>query len=546
MATRNLSRGSNSSRRLVNSQRRGSRAGQRQSGYERLGTGSVSEGDEQEDDDNEGVAADDDEDDEDDEEYDEDDDDEHPIFSLKTCWVLATGCLPCPSSDDDDITTHFADRRDAPLEPACDVYDAVAVASFNGVQMSLGKSQSGSELMQVIHPIFLWFCAFILFLCQMRFILAVIIEVNQKAFMSEHDKETAHIWEFTPQTKLALITVVQIMVNAELSQSAQSFAFFLNPGTWRTIIGPSDLTRMLEELNQRDGMSENSPRHGPIQRAVNSKVILAPLIVSAATAKLIIAYYTSVSSISIIYTSDTLTEAIFNSLALTFIKDLDEAVWGLLVTNFRMKYVDSRATMDTEDDVEGSFKFSMRPLTPEQSKFPSRIVHKGMFRRLLVCALLWHLYENQMFMSVDVLRTGWLPSSRQVCWLWRHSVREEENNHWLLRRFVEACIWGAGDRLKALADPDLGGYCDGSESEYFLSFSQKAEILQGYPASIWSGIIVILAMVVIPPFTQIILEEWNERKDKDAGDRQKRKSSLRFHPHRRSTSQRFGTIDIPD
>jgi len=347
-----------------------------------------------------------------------------------------------------------------------------------------------------------------LFCCQTLMIVAVILEVDQDQFYEDFDVAHVHIWQFTAETKLVLIVVVQIMVNRELRQSAEMFIFFLNPSYWASRHIPDYL---------------NEHCSNKMSWLYTKGALLAPLVLLASLAKLVIAYYTSVSSISIIWRASTLTSAIFNSLALTFIKDLDEAVWELLSNNFRLKLVNVKAASLDEkrranEGVDTThFKFLLEPLKQRHKAFPARIWHKGILRRLLVCLLLWQLYQNQLFMSIDVLRTGWLPSSRQACWLWR--VEEEKDGAgWFARvfgSFLRVLFWevlsGAQGRLIRMADPEHGGYCNGNPEESFLSWTDKENLFWKYPASIIVGVVIVVIMVILPQLIQIILQELAER-----------------------------------
>merc|ERR1719382_947926 len=105
-----------------------------------------------------------------------------------------------------------------------------------------------------------------------------------------------------------------MMMNRELTQAAEMFFFLTNPFNWMNRVVPS----FIEEYC------------GACTWLFKRHLVLVPLCLSAALAKLLIAYYTSVASISIIFKARSMTDAIFNSLALTFIKDLDEALWQLL------------------------------------------------------------------------------------------------------------------------------------------------------------------------------------------------------------------------
>eukprot|EP00932_Pfiesteria_piscicida_P007676 SRR837773.17853.p1 GENE.SRR837773.17853~~SRR837773.17853.p1 ORF type:complete len:292 (+),score=81.59 SRR837773.17853:413-1288(+) len=212
-------------------------------------------------------------------------------------------------------------------------------------------------------------------LIQARFILAVILEVDQIKFLSSFDLAGVHIWQFDIETKLALIVIVQIMVNSELTNALQMFAFMLNPYTWIDRLLPKYIA--FPKVNG-DGSAEAGAVTASAQTAAAAAtandaatrgwragrpgrgrgaggealdtqigrafrpVFVYFFAVTAAFAKFVISFYVSVSSISIIFRAGSLTEAIFNCLALTFIKDLDEDVWKVLSSNLRLKVSDHK------------------------------------------------------------------------------------------------------------------------------------------------------------------------------------------------------------
>merc|ERR1719197_1692256 len=97
-----------------------------------------------------------------------------------------------------------------------------------------------------------------------------------------------------------MIGIVALMLFKELLCSLRLIAFLTNPATWIEIKRPDS-------------------KHGWMYNAV----FLFPCALMAVMMKLTVAYLVLVDSVSIILVCRNVRDAIFNSLALTFVADLD-------------------------------------------------------------------------------------------------------------------------------------------------------------------------------------------------------------------------------
>lgn len=419
--------------------------------------------------------------------------------------------------------------RDMFLTPTADIYDQVAVAAFCCTAMSLGIDSEGNMMRQPTHPILLW--AFAMFLCviQARFIIAVILEVDQREFFESFDLGHVHIWQFSSETKLALIVVVQIMVNSELMQASQMVVFCLNPLNWVNRLIPPFC--VLKPVEQGGGPNIDEVVNTFTTFAWTFQVSFFVYVPTAMAclAKFAIAYYISVTSVSIIFRAGSLTEAIFNCLALTFIKDLDEDVWRLVSSNLRLKTADLQkfikdckhkgdfmacdCRVDDCDEEKWSFVLPQVDKSCDHGWLGFFVDSKGKAGRFLVCFILFGFYVNQLFISIDVLRCGWLPSSRQVCWLWR--AMEGQGSDATGQFFGPFLRWwysSARARFATMADPSEDGYCTGAPDEAFPSFSTWAVVFQLYPMTVLAGLIIIILFILFPPVAQSWFSETHQKR----------------------------------
>lgn len=275
--------------------------------------------------------------------------------------------------------------------------------------------QSGSDTAadKQVTPIPAWvICVptFMLATCQTMLLTAVTLEVDETAFKERFHSESVHIWQFETETQLALIFIVQITMHSELAHSVEMLIFFTNPVNW------SRRARVNESHNCHAG-----------------SWICSPLVALACAMKCIIAYWTTVCSISIIFLSENLGEATFNCLALGFITDLDDRLYKLIQNSFMLKILSKGVEVDMDgrlfakdrkpslDQEWFARKFDFRLLEqePGEDNRWSQVRSRGHWRRLLAALIVFFMYTNCIFLTVNVLRTGWLPAAQQACWLRR-------------------------------------------------------------------------------------------------------------------------------
>eukprot|EP00439_Symbiodinium_sp_Y106_P049944 s1243_g6.t1 len=208
-------------------------------------------------------------------------------------------------------TVQTVDSKDE--EPAdvffnVDMYDSVLVAAFGGVTMNL----DGSDELHVHPGILFIFC---IPLVVLQFWLTFCTTFGMPAYWKELDPDAEE--SMIISMKLLLIVVVQLTFFDNMLMTLRCFVFAINPTSWTDV-------KRIDPDDPRTGRSRLNVLHW--------SPFLAPFPVAALLAKVLIQYWVSVQSNSIILASDNVKEAVFDALAISFIVELDVAMWNLVRT----------------------------------------------------------------------------------------------------------------------------------------------------------------------------------------------------------------------
>jgi hypothetical protein len=297
---------------------------------------------------------------------------------------------PRSDSDNDDYSSSSGGNSEEVVEEVQlklddDIHNGVLTASFNGVDMSL---QNGLESVKV-HPLFVWIASSFLLIIQFLLVLSVMLEVDQVSFLTghHHENNTKTTLKFERFIKMILVMIVQVNLLKELRQSLDTLLWILSPETWRRRLDynhPSKFKVFFENRWMR--------------------LPFAVISFLAIFGKLGVAYLISQTSISVIFASLTLTEAIFNSLALTFIIDLDEFFWSVLELNFNMSFTDNF-----------SFRLSGKKA---RKQYRTKGCSALRTRRAAVTIMLSLFYSRQVVSVLITVERKVLPSTLQLCDMW--------------------------------------------------------------------------------------------------------------------------------
>mmetsp|Transcript_110557 Transcript_110557/g.276890 ORF Transcript_110557/g.276890 Transcript_110557/m.276890 type:complete len:409 (-) Transcript_110557:41-1267(-) len=355
-----------------------------------------------------------------------------------------------------------------------DIYDATVVAAFGGVRLDLA-----TDTYMILHPAFLFLACLALTSIQLALIVGVALEVDQAAYFTVHQEAIDRLntsFDMERGTKFALMAVLQSMIFSELFEAVRMVWFSLSPGTWRRRPELKDTTHLLG----RCGFQRNWT--------------LVPFALFASASKGLVAYLVSATSISIIFTCGTVTEAIFNSLALTFVMELDNKVWSILTStsDFKICDPDSKAA-----DVE--FKFMRKKMkAPCLRSFDEAYVRRG----LVNLSILYFLID-QLVVTLYTLSSGWLPTTRLMCGGWYYA---RGGNNLAQTNLGEG--WGASALKSALE------ICQ--DKDYEPSYWRKyREVMKDHPKCWWSVSIAIILFLMVPPATRFLLADRFKGKAED-------------------------------
>jgi len=325
-----------------------------------------------------------------------------------------------------------------------------------------------------------------------------------------------------------LIFIVQAVLFKEFLGPLRLLVFVMNPSTWTDIKRP------------------NSLKMSGLNKIMFSSTSLAPLAIVAMLFKMSIAYQTTMDSVSIILACETAKDAIFDSLVITFIADLDVTMWNLFYSLFwrpssrpRRRHGDSlhrvswselswsstrrnleyreRTTSKTISRCSMIFhlddfdNFVMKTASHDFVRLARASVFMPAVHRWLRClrraeqgrkiesflafAIAFVFYARQLTVVLFALDTNVLPSARDVCTLYRWDTGNEETPfmsfgfHVVLRHMLVM------DMHKRLVE--VGDICQ-EESFDRMRLPDVKRILGDYPSICVGGMSILLTIFIAP------------------------------------------------
>jgi len=338
-----------------------------------------------------------------------------------------------------------------------DVYDITVVAAFGGLQIVM---EGGPHL--IIHPVFPFVGCAALVAIQLVLIFGVALEVDEAGFWernAQRREELGNSFDMARWTDFALVMVLQCMIFSELYQALKMVSLTLSPCTW----------------NRRPALKDREHVLG--RHAFDYAATLIPFTFLAASCKVVVAYLVSTTSLSIILSEQKVTDAIFNSLALTFIMDLDEVIWKIVSSTTDVKICDPA---DTKDSF--MFKHEFR-----RKRFPGLMSESGV-RQVLVSLALGYVFIDQATVTLASLATGWLPTTRMICGMWRSSTPWAHPDAVIVE---EGGGWGAKNLRSILK------HCD--EHDFHTWHMAKFEkVISNHPKAWFFSLLLVLGFIVLP------------------------------------------------
>jgi len=271
------------------------------------------------------------------------------------------------------------------LSSSPDIYDACVVAAFGGVRL-----QASGKIMR-IHPFPLLLASMALFVIQLTALMCLRVDTNVTIAIYKSQSDVLL------RMKLLMIIVLQLMNFKELASTIKMFVFVINPATW-------------VDFDRPDPFDQNSK--SPFKLCFHPSAT-CPCAVVSLMFKFGIAFIVNMDSISVILKSSSVEECIFNSLAITFITDLDEAFWLVCQTIFNLGSFDEfKFTYATGDRrrsfIEHSFFGCLLPCVANRTRRHEKM---GWTRLAVMSVLYARVFSNILF----AYHTNVLPVARDLC-----------------------------------------------------------------------------------------------------------------------------------
>jgi len=295
--------------------------------------------------------------------------------------------------------------------------------------------------------------------------------------------------------QLLMIVQLQLMNFQYLKSSIQSFMLLINPITWIDMKHPETDDWVPSML---------SGRWKKFVEILVHPSLLAPWPCLAMFLRGAIGYLVSVDSVSIILKCESVSDAIFNSLAITFIADLSKPYWQGVSSCFGLQSIQDfrlhlqKAWDETTGELTGKekkrLKFSKGIQGLARTCFWLRR-GKGfeLIEDMTTFIALSFIYVRQLFVVAFALKTGVLPAARDVCTMWRWQEGQSEYMIILAKIFTfivdNLTLVDARYRLDALIEKEEDEMDNPCETEYRRMLnSDQMELLKEYPWHLGMGI----------------------------------------------------------
>jgi len=278
------------------------------------------------------------------------------------------------------------------------------------------------------------------------------------------------------------MVVVQFMIFSELNQALKMFVFILSPQTWMSRPYLDDGSHML------------------FRWGFDHALFMMPLVLLTTICKVGVAYMVSTTSLSIILSCDRVTDAIFNSLALTFIMDLDSTVWGMLNSTTDVKVCDPSTPSD-------EFKFKHQVKRVRQAH---KVSESGL-RHVLVGVAVACIFIDQITVTLAALATGWLPVTRVLCGMWdaTSAVHADEV------AVEEGSGWGAKKLDVTLDHCRRNNFVKWTTEKY-------SRVIKEHPKVWWTSVILVVTFLALPPLLKLSMKEMTRPRSEQEAREDKR------------------------
>lgn len=432
-----------------------------------------------------------------------------PSSSSRDCSHFYTTCPEDASSSDGEgsvdqsvpdkkdgsrtTATTLADYLSAETEHSCtsvgvvgfqeDMYDAVSVAAFGGVVLQLPRGCIR------VHPLWMFVMAAPLFLSQQAALLYLRLGQDLESPVHGEGVE-GELKKILPFAKVLMIYTMALMLFPELLDALRLMMFLANPTTW------TDIQRV-------------DPRHRKFMPWIWSGWFVGPIGFISEGLKFCIGYIVLVDSVSIVLGCSSVQDAIFNSLALAFLVELDNQLWTVAQSVFHLKFSFQQFTFRSPEERQEAAQKAWLTIRPRS--WLHRLHGAPAVEACLTSAVFTFFYCRQFLVTEYSLRTDTLPMARDMCTLWRLT----EDDSWLgdvvrsVLRFISLHD-KPNEMLNHMCNPALGGYCNDRFRRIMLH--DMYDLILEKPLATVTNMVTFAIILLIPQIFQlawILREEHN-------------------------------------
>eukprot|EP00429_Kryptoperidinium_foliaceum_P006243 CAMPEP_0176024106 /NCGR_PEP_ID=MMETSP0120_2-20121206/11774_1 /TAXON_ID=160619 /ORGANISM="Kryptoperidinium foliaceum, Strain CCMP 1326" /LENGTH=508 /DNA_ID=CAMNT_0017357281 /DNA_START=51 /DNA_END=1577 /DNA_ORIENTATION=+ len=343
--------------------------------------------------------------------------------AVANCREVESAALLLAPPGGEKTATSEAPAPHSKLVPEVDlgeapgIYTAVMVAAFGGLSVRLGRSGEHAKL----HPIWPLLLCLPVFAVQVSSVL--ILRSGLPTGAQPYKPGDGHS-EALLKLKLALVIIVFLTNFKVLLNSAAHLVFCVNPITWVEV----------DHFQMKDGkVMHHLPNSVRRWFSLPSTV---PCALVSIVMRFVSAYIVCVDSVSIILSSATAQDAIFNSLGISFITELERVWWEFCKHSFRLsplrehefKLIDepvwtAGGQLLTEGKTELAFPCAIQCLVRMttwkcvgmQTSFLRVGFGSRRIQQIMSLLLLFAIYTRQLLVVLYAIDTNVLPAARDLC-----------------------------------------------------------------------------------------------------------------------------------
>lgn len=365
-----------------------------------------------------------------------------------------------------------------------DAYDAVIASAFDGIRITLPSDDDGHRQFIRLHPLCILFFCIILFTIQLSCLSCLVMDMALDRVSTSSDL-TWEGFDESPSLQMKLVmrtvmvAVLQMITLKELLGSMRPVCLVLNPISWFELQRPTTAGR------------------GWVFQAW----ICAPICLVAQMMQFSIAYYVLTVSMSVIIVAEDTKDVVFNGLVVTFLADLDEYAWVAMSTVFHM---DQRHFEDfafkLREDVEVDHARAEAKNSCKLWLYRGKGGKASIVENIVVFFTLTFIYIRQLFMFLEAIHTGILPTARDACTLYRGL--KDPYKYWQAAIALHVVDFFTLINYRAMLierveHEQMRDECF-SDTYYSGPFDEAGTFIEWWPYQVFGGVFGILFTLVVP------------------------------------------------